>query len=449
MPSTARPARCLRSRRAVHAGPSRTIWRTSARGSTARRAWSSAWRPARSSSSTPAWSGSLDGSCRESEVGPGAEPPAAGGASAGHADGRGRRRAEQLAEAALEPVLPHLAYLERQPDAGRCSLGGGARARRRPLREPQHARVAAEVGVAQLGVAVQAELAHHGVLERAREEVRQEVGARLVGERGARGVAAEHLVAVIAGEPAHARALEHRVERAVGAAVRIGDGEHVIVAGQPCELRLDRGGNALGPVVEQRRERVDVDRPAAPAGDRTHVDRERAAGDDTHAAHPGNASWSMKRSLKSVRPDSSTYVTSRTMECSSARSRTLSAAIFAPSPATLPADTMRGSAIRGTSPMRIALAGDRYAPNEPASSTCAMSSGAAPRSRRRMFQPVAIEALANCSSRTSRWERKTEEAGSDPRGWSTKTRSFPTIVSRGASRGAIDAAVSASTKRPE
>ena len=72
------------------------------------------------------------------------------------------------------------------------------------------------------------------------------------------------------------------------------------------ELRLDRCGDALGPVVEQRRERVDVDRPAAPAGDRTHVDRERAAGDDADAAHPGNASSSMKRSLKSVRPDSST-----------------------------------------------------------------------------------------------------------------------------------------------
>ena len=52
-------------------------------------------------------------------------------------------------------------------------------------------------------------------------------------------------------------------------------------------------------------------------------------------------------------------MTSRTIERASARSRTLRAAIFAPSPATLPADTMRGSAIRGTSPMRTALAGER------------------------------------------------------------------------------------------
>ena len=36
-----------------------------------------------------------------------------------------------------------------------------------------------------------------------------------------------------------------------------------------------------------------------------------------------------------------------------------SAAIFAPSPATLPADTIRGSASFGTSPIRTALSGVR------------------------------------------------------------------------------------------
>ena len=64
-------------------------------------------------------------------------------------------------------------------------------------------------------------------------------------------------------------------------------------------------------------------------------------------------------SLKSGRPDSSTYSTSRRIEYASARSRTDSAAIFAPSPATLPADTIRGRAISGTSPIRTALSGVR------------------------------------------------------------------------------------------
>ena len=45
------------------------------------------------------------------------------------------------------------------------------------------------------------------------------------------------------------------------------------------------------------------------------------------------------------------------------------------------------------------------AEHEPASSTCATSSGSTPRSRQRICQPVAIDALANCSSRTSRCER--------------------------------------------
>ena len=58
-------------------------------------------------------------------------------------------------------------------------------------------------------------------------------------------------------------------------------------------------------------------------------------------AHPGKASWSMNRSLKSARPDSSTYSTSRRIDSASARSRSDRAAILAPSPATLPAETMR------------------------------------------------------------------------------------------------------------
>ena len=67
----------------------------------------------------------------------------------------------------------------------------------------------------------------------------------------------------------------------------------------------------------------------------------------------------MNRSLKSWRPDSSTYSTSRRIEAASARSRSDSAAIFAPSPATLPAETIRGSASLGTSPIRTALSGVR------------------------------------------------------------------------------------------
>ena len=63
---------------------------------------------------------------------------------------------------------------------------------------------------------------------------------------------------------------------------------------------------------------------------------------------------------------------------------------------------------------------------------------------------MAIAALANCSSRTSRWDRYTVCAGSvTPSGrCRTNTRSWPTRVSRPASAGAVSAATSSVTNRP-
>src|SRR5439155_20790547 len=158
-------------------------------------------------------------------------------------------------------------------------------------------------------------------------------------------------------------------------AVRVRDRHPVVPPRKPIQRGAHRRGDPLRPVVHERGQRVDVDLQPAPPGDPPDVGGARSAGDHRDPAHPGNASWSTNRSLKSSRPESSTYSTSCTMDSASARSRWLSAAILAPSLATLPADTMRGSASRGTRPIRIALAGDRYAPNEPASSTWEMSSG--------------------------------------------------------------------------
>src|SRR6185312_1012792 len=222
------------------------------------------------------------------------------------------------------------------------------------------------VVVAQLGPAVEAELADDGVLERSREEVGQEVRARLLGERRADLLAGEQVVAVLTAQALHAGAGEGRVERAVGAAVAVCAREHVVALAQLVDLLAHGRRDPVGAVVQQCRDRVHRDGPSAAARDRAHVDREGPAGDDPDAAHPGKASWSMNASLKSARPESSTYSTSSRIERASARSRSDRAAIFAPSPATLPAETIRGSASLGTSPMRIALTGERYAPNEPA-----------------------------------------------------------------------------------
>src|ERR1700674_5902396 len=77
-----------------------------------------------------------------------------------------RESAEESLKLALEPAVADGADLQRQADAlgrahGRRAGGlGGA------LGQPQHPRVVTEVLIAQLGVAVEPELADHRVLER-------------------------------------------------------------------------------------------------------------------------------------------------------------------------------------------------------------------------------------------------------------------------------------------
>src|SRR5262245_46580816 len=100
----------------------------------------------------------------------------------------------------------------------------------------------------------------------------------------------------------------------VGAAVRVGD--HDCVSGRRL---VDSSAEALGAVVELGRHGADLDVPAAAGCDLPHVERERAATDDD-LSHAGKASWSTNRSLKSSRPDSSTYSTSSRTALAAARS---------------------------------------------------------------------------------------------------------------------------------
>ena len=146
------------------------------------------------------------------------------------------------------------------------------------------------------------------------------------------------------------------------------------------------------------------------------------------------------------------YRTSSSIASAAWRSWSESSAILAPSPATLPAATIRGSASFGTSPIRIALLGERYEPKEPASSTCWISVSAMPRSSTSSRHPVAIAAFANCSSRTSRWDRYTAPSTSPSplAQWRTKIR-VPSAraVRRETSSGSSRAASSCETKRPD
>ncbi len=263
---------------------------------------------------------------------------------------------------ALEAAVPGGYDGEREAEPVGGGLGGGAQLGGLVLGEPDDAGVVPEVVVAQLRVAVQAELGLDGARERLHQEVGEQVGAGLVGEErldpAGPGV---HVVAVQPLEPPQPEPLADLVERAVGAAVGVPDRHRVVRRAQRLGQPLDLAGDLLRLVVQQRRQRVHVDRPAVLASTiRRGRLGDRAAGDDaTPVGSAGKASWSTNLSLKSGRSESSTYSTSSSSVAAPARSRSDSRAIFAPSPATLPAETIRSTGSLGTSPMRIAEAGER------------------------------------------------------------------------------------------
>ena len=198
---------------------------------------------------------------------------------------------------------------------------------------------------------------------------------------------AEHVVAVLTFQPREAI-----VERAARAAIAVGDGHDVVAVGELARPHRrcapDGCAAARAPGSRSRPNPAAWRSGARPAPARRtprpppgHSSRKRELVDE-HVVEVGAPGQLDVLDLAQDRVGLGPLAHD-------------SAAIFAPSPATLPADTIRGSAIFGTSPMRTALSGVRYAPKLPASSTCATSPGSTPSSRMRMFHPVAIEALAN------------------------------------------------------
>ena len=146
--------------------------------------------------------------------------------------------------------------------------------RRARLGEPDAAGVVAEVRLVQVGIAVEAEIPPDGPLERAREVVRQQVGARLVSKQLLDGRrACEEVIAM------QSRQARKVVERAGRAAVGVAD--HVALLPD----LVDRRPDALGPVVELRRQADDLEVEASPLGDRAQVHRQRAARDNSPTGH--------------------------------------------------------------------------------------------------------------------------------------------------------------------
>ena len=167
--------------------------------------------------------------------------------------------------------------MERQPEPSRGGLSGGAKLGCWLLCEPDDTPVVTEVGIPKLRVAVEPERADDASLEGAHEEVGEEVRARLLGQRLPNVVEGEHVVAGVAAETFHTGLGEHDVELPARAAVSERDGQSVIALPETRELATNGRRYLLRPVVQRRRQRVDVDPPAAPLRDRPHVQRQRSA----------------------------------------------------------------------------------------------------------------------------------------------------------------------------
>ncbi len=80
----------------------------------------------------------------------------------------------------LETPDPHVDDLQRQSDGCGGLFRRPLQHRRPPLRQPDHPRVVPEVVVAQVRVAVEAELDHDAAMERRGKEVGEQIGAWLL-----------------------------------------------------------------------------------------------------------------------------------------------------------------------------------------------------------------------------------------------------------------------------
>src|SRR5215469_11365325 len=134
----------------------------------------------------------------------------------------------------------------------------------------------------ELGMAVEAERAHHQPLEMAQQEVSEvesaELGFRKLCEHRARR---EELVAVRPRQPLDTFLLQYRIERTARAAVGVGNEDLCVVGAVLLYGLTYRRRDALGSVVQLRREAAHLERaPAVGAPQRCDLARERPAGDD-------------------------------------------------------------------------------------------------------------------------------------------------------------------------
>ena len=158
----------------------------------------------------------------------------------------------------------------------------GRRLRIVDLREMDDAAVAAEIVVAQLGEAVEAEPLDDERVEMAGEKISQVEGAQfLLGERREDLLPGVEGVAMRACDAFHPFLGEDAVEFAAGAAVAVEAQDFVVGGAIGADLRPHRLGDPLGVIVEARGQAGQID-PVEPESQ--NFARKRAAADDEHLA---------------------------------------------------------------------------------------------------------------------------------------------------------------------
>src|SRR6266446_4621702 len=221
-------------------------------------------------------------------------------------------RLNQRGKPAFQRAHAHVADLQGQLEVGRD--------RRRPRRQKvawrlaqvENRLVVAEQHRPQVGIPVEPEAVDDGALEVAHQPVGEEERPRaLVHDSLEQLLAGEHLVTVRALHASGAELVEHRVKPSGSSAVAIHDDQPVVAGPEVAELRAQLGDDAVGIEMQVRGQAVDVDVPASAVGDlldlRSKCSARHEGRPHDTASSTGNASTSTNVSLKSVRPESSTY----------------------------------------------------------------------------------------------------------------------------------------------
>src|SRR5438445_3870641 len=220
---------------------------------------------------------------------------------------------DELGKAVFQLSQSNVIDLERQVEVGRDVSSFFGKPWVRHLAQVEQRLVVTEDHRFQFRVAVEAQAFDHGAVEVADQPVGQKKRPGPLRRDLLKALRTRvHLVAVGSAEARGADLVQQRLQLAGRPAVAIHDDELCVVGTQPVQLLAQLIDDARGIQVQERRYAIDIHVPAATVDDVFHLATERPAdhqrcGAQETVSSCGKPSTEMNESLKSVRPDSSTY----------------------------------------------------------------------------------------------------------------------------------------------